>query len=276
MRGTSPILVTAALSVAGLIVATGVYFGNRSNGAPYVTAPLLEPVEPRSYLAIKDADGNGKPDWQDELLATGIPVATSTESEPEDPLVRMADSVAGALYGGYLSLKQYGSYTPAQGNELALTVAANVRAPLIAAPATVADVTMRANTPDAPLAYRADMRGALAPLVTDEPPELEYFAEYITTKDVAWLAKLESAAEKYRQARTNVLAVAVPEEAVPEHLRAINALSAYAETLERLGQFGKDTFASVALLKTLNESEAEMLAAFDALAHYYVRTIAQN
>lgn len=277
MRGTSPILVTAALSIAGFVVAAGVHYGNLSAGELVVIdTASLEPIEPRNYLAVEDKDGNGTPDWQDELLASGVAVSTSTDPEEKDPLHDMGDNVAGALYGGYLSLKQYGSYTTAQGDELAQNVVANIRAPLLEAPLTVDDIKTRENSDAATLAYRTELRVALAPMITEDPPEIEYYAYYVSTKDASWLPKLSAAAEKYRAARTNMLAVATPEDAVPEHLRALNALGAYAETLDRLSRFASDTFAAVALLKTMNETEEEMLAAFDALAQYYVRTIAQN
>lgn len=277
MRGTSPILVSAALSIAGFIVAIGMHVGGRMQAATIENPTALEPVEQRTYLAIKDEDSNGTPDWQDELFASGVTVSTSTApSNEDDPVTRMSDSVAGALYGGYLSLKQQGSYTASRGEELANSIAANIRAPLLAKPLTVEEIKTRDNSASAALAYRTEMRTALAPMMTDDPPELDYYAQYVSTKDASWLTKLSAAAQRYRAAHDNMLAVAAPEAAVPEHLRALNALTAYAETLDRLAQFAPDTFAALALLKTMNETEEEMLASFDALAQYYVRTIAQN
>lgn len=276
MRGTSPILVSAALSIAGLIAVAGLQIGERFQQNTIANPAVLEPVEPRDYIAVKDEDGNGTPDWQDELLALGVPVSTSTAPTSTDPVETMADSVAGALYGGYLSLKQSGSYTRAEGEDLAFNIAANIRAPLLGAPLTVEDVKTRDNSSAAALAYRSEMRTALTPMVTNDPPELEFYAQYVQTKDASWLTKLSDAASRYRAARDNMLAVPAPKAAVPEHLRALNALGAYAETLERLAQYAPDTFAALALLKTMNETEEEMLASFDALAQYYVRTIAQN
>jgi hypothetical protein len=277
MRGTSPILVTAALSISGLVVAIGMYFGNLSAGTrSAIAAAPLEPVEPRISLAIEDKDGNGTPDWQDELLAGGVAAATSTESETADPIEDIEDDVAGALYGGYLSLKQQGSYTPQQGNALAYSIASNIRAPLLGEPLTDSSITTRENSRASTLAYRAESRDALAPIVTDDPPEIEYYAYYVSTKDASWLSKLSEAASQYREARENMLAVVTPEDAVQEHLRALNALGAYAETLDRLANVAPNAFAAAALLKTMNEAEEEMLAAFDALAQYYVHSIAQQ
>lgn len=273
----SPLVSTAALSIAALVVATGVHFGTLHRPRVVDTASL-EPVEARHYFEITDADGNGKPDWQDKLALSGIVVATTTiAATSTDPLSEMADNVARALYGGYLSLKQSDSYTATRGEELGASVASRIQANEIAAPHTVDELSIDEDTSSKRvIRYRSDMRVALAPMVTDDAPEIELFAQYLQTKDSSWLLALADAAARYRAAEKNMLAVTVPKDAVPEHLRALNALESYAETLERMPRFANDAFASVALLKTYNVNEEEMLRSFDALAQYYVRTIAQN
>lgn len=281
MRGPSPILITAALSLAVLIAAAGVYLGNSIGATTTIVEGQLEPALPRTYLAIRDDDGNGLPDWQDELKKSGTFAenvsSTSASSTPEDPLSSIAVNIAQALYGGYISLKQQGSYTKERGNELATAVAGNIRAQELFVPHTVQELTLSEDASvERALQYRADLRVALLPMVTDDPPEFEYFALYLETKDPAWLVKLAGAAGRYRAAKDNMLAVAVPKAAVPEHLRAVNALGAYADTLGRMSHVSNDALMFVALLKTYNENEEEMLRAFDALAQYYVRTVAQN
>ena len=279
MRGPSPILITAALSIAVFIGAIGVHLGNTFTRTAPGAVQALEPVSPRAYLPIEDADENGTPDWQDALRESGILVsATSTASStPDSTLASMAQNVAEALYGGYLSLKQQDSYTPKRGEELAQRIAQNIRAEEFFVPHMAEEIVLADDTSAAMvLKYRADMRTALAPLLTDALPELEYFAEYLQTKDPASLLPLVLAAEGYRAAESNMLTVAVPKDAVPEHLRALNALGAYADTVGRMSRFSGDAFAAVATLKTMNDNEEEMLRAFDALAQYYVRTLAQN
>lgn len=279
MRGPSPILITAALSIAVFIGAIGVHLGNTFTRSAPIAVQALEPVAPRAYLPIEDGNGNGTPDWQDALRESGVFAAASStaSSTPDTALTSMAQNVAEALYGGYLSLKQQDSYTPERGEVLAHNVAQNIRAEEFFVPHTVDEVILAKETSaEAMLRYRADMRTALAPLLTDAPPEFEYFAEYLQTKDPVSLLPLIVAAEGYRAAESNMLTVAVPKDAVPEHLRALNALGAYADTVGRMAHFSGDAFAAVATLKTMNDNEEEMLRAFDALAQYYVRTLAQN
>jgi hypothetical protein len=274
-RGASPILVSAALSIAALISVAGMRAGTFLQSPTVAIPEERELVQPRSYLAIDDADGNGMPDWQDELARAGISFEEgTTTATSSDPLISFGESVASALYGGYLSLKQAGNYSPTQGDQLAQNIASQMRAPEVFVPHSVEELHLDERTSsERALAYRSDMREATAPLITNDPPELDLFAKYLLSKDPMWLAQLSSAALRYRETETNMLALSVPRDAAPEHLRALNSLGAYATTLERLSQFGTDALMSVALVKSLNEGEKEMLYAFDSLAKYYVRTI---
>lgn len=238
----------------------------------------LQPVAAPQYLPIADSDGNGIPDWQDELTASGIAAATTTPNATStDPLSTLAARVASQLYGGYLSLKQYDQYTPERGERLAQTVAESIKAPTHFVPHTVDELSLDSDSSDARiLRYRSDMRIATAPMVTDDMPEFDMFAQYIATKDSSWLQKLTDAAGRYKEVENNMLAMQIPTTAVPEHLRAVNALGAYVDALTQLAQPEGDAFGEAALIKTYNDAEEEMLFSFDALAKYYVRTLAQK
>lgn len=242
----------------------------------------LEPVKMPAYLAIKDEDGNGTPDWQDELVRAGIfstssPPDASETATSSDPLSDIGAALAQSLISGYLSLAQYDAYTPERGEQLANTIAENLRAPVTFVPHAVDELSLDPDTSRSRISrYRTDVQLALQPLLTDEEYELTLFAAYIETNDPAWLDRLSKASKNYRAAEENLLAVRVPQDAAPEHLRLANALGAFAETLERMTRFAKDPFASIALLRTYNERERDLDLAFDALVKYYARTIGDN
>ena len=282
-RGVSHIAVTAALSVALLIAAGGMQLGKTYAKPLPIDPSTLEPATPPSYVPIEDADGNGKPDWQDELTRAGImPTSTDATStalaaSSTDPLSDIGGAVMQSIINGYMSLKQYDAYTPERGEQLADTIAANLRAPDTFVPHTAEELLLDADTSEArAVRYRSDMRTALAPLITDEEYELTLFAAYIETRDRTWLDRLGRAAERYHAAEANALALRIPKDAAPEHLRVANALGGFADTLERMTHFADDPFASAALLKTYNEREHEFDLAFDALVKYYARIIGEN
>ncbi len=266
--------------MAILIAAVGMQLG-KVFVKPTSTTTTLDPATPRAYLAIEDADGNGKPDWQDDLMDTGL-IATSsdnasttgTTATSSDPLSGIGQALARALIGGYMSLAEHDAYTPDRGEQLANTIADNFRAPAVFIPHTIDELTLDQNTSGSrAIQYRADMRTALTPLVSDEEYELTLYAAYVQTNDSMWLDRLAQAAERYRTAEANILEMRIPQDAAPEHLRIANALGAYAETLDRMVNFAKDPLASMALLTTYNEKERDVDLAFDALVKYYARTI---
>jgi hypothetical protein len=115
------------------------------------------------------------------------------------------------------------------------------------------------------------MREASAILITDDPPEFETFARYIETNNPERLRELERAEERYRGAEASVLAVVVPQDAAELHIRVVNSLGFFAHTLRQLIRYADSPLTSLAILRTYNEAEREMLYAFDALSSYYVK-----
>jgi len=240
-----------------------------------------EPVQREEYQPIEDADGNGTPDWQDELLGSGVAISTTTSTTSSlisDPAASIGSALIRSLVSGYTSLKQYDSYTPERGEKLASTLAASFIAPDTSTAHTEEELVIDAgSSQERLLLYRSDMRLALAGIVDVEAePEFTLFARFIQTEDAQWLDKLSQAAKNYRAAEANMLQVNVPAGAVDVHLRVVNATATFAQTLERLVRFANDPLATMALLRTYNESEREFLLAFDALAKFYVEKISSN
>ena len=274
-RGASPIAVVAALSVAILIATLGSELGERLRPAP--VRELQEPSQARAYVPITDADHDGIPDWQEEFFGVNASSTVASSTAPSDPVENYGSAVVQSLVSGYLSLKEYDQYTPERGELLAERLAAEMKAPVIFVPHTESELTLVANSGEAQLLrYRSAMREALAPMIDlSAEPEFSLYARYVATNDPTWLDKLSETAVRYRAAESAALQVEVPMSAKEVHLRAINALGKYTETLERLVRFANDPIASLALLRTYNEDEREFLLAFDALAKFYVQTIAK-
>ncbi len=279
-RGVSSIATTAALSVALLIAATGWYMGRNVSAQTAARIEETQVPQAREYVPLADANGNGTPDWQEELLGSGIAIATSSPTSTaalieSDPASSLGSRLLGSLASGYLSLKEYDQYTPERGDQLAETLASGFRAPTLFVPHTRDALTLDPDTsPARMLEYRADMRATLAPMVDfNAEPEFSLFARFIQTGDRSWLEKLSKVTNTYRSIEQSLLKVEVPVDAADVHLRATNALGVFTETLERLIRFSDDPLAQMALLRTYNDAEREFFLAFDALAKFYVEKI---
>lgn len=276
-RGATSTTTTAALSIAFFIAVLGMQVGNYFRADAVVLAPR-EPVNAPSYMATSDTDQNGTPDWRDELVRSGLIATSSATTSPdteENSFTLAMENTVGALYSGYLSLKQQGIYSSETSAKLGREVAAGMTIPTTFTPYDVHDLRISDDTSiEGVLRYRSTMRDALAPLITDDAPEFELFARFVQTKDRAWLGEIAAAAARYSDAETKMLTVLVPKDATPEHLRALNALGTYARTLEMMSRVAvDDSFAALTILKTQNNDEEQLLRSFDVLAQYYVRKV---
>jgi hypothetical protein len=119
--------------------------------------------------------------------------------------------------------------------------------------------------------YRADLRVALEPLLLNKDMELEIFGRYIESGNTSYLNALRAAAVNYRKAASNTAALKVPKDVAVYHAAIINAMNEFAATLEAMAANASDPFASVALLKTYNQAQADMLASFGEIGAYAAR-----
>ena len=259
---------TAAISAAILLLAL-MWQGEKilgTNGTTMLT--FKRPIQIQRPAANIDDKR-----WQSALaeFAASSSLEIARAATSSDPLNSLGDFLATQLLSGYAAVKR-GSYSQTQANTLAQKMGASVQAPSTFVPhvapelKTVSDVSL-----ERVLQYRADMRTALAGLITGDGPEFLTFAHYLETKNPILLTNISDAARRYRVAESAAFHTTVPQDAADIHLRAVNALGAYASILEQLVQHASDPLASVAILRTYNGEEQEMLYAFDALASYYVR-----
>ena len=212
------------------------------------------------------------PNWQRPLQILESSTSTASEDAKSDPdgLSNIGGNVLETLVGSYVTMKDAGVYTPAQGKEVAEAVAEGLRANIPYRIYSVADIKSDADASMLRmLTYRSDMREALEPLLKNSTYELEIFAYYLDTKDIQYLEELKSATKEYRTATDNALKVVVPKDAMPYHIGILNALSEFASVLEKLAANADDPFAAAALIRTLGDAEAHMLLSFDALAGYF-------
>lgn len=273
-RGQTPIVVAAGFAVALFLIASAWQLGG---------VVKIQEQPPLSYqrpsteeiLAVRKPLESTR-DWHNELAQLGI-ISTSTDGSMPESSQSVADMISDGFLNGYVALKESGRYTPETANELGQSIGSHVRAPSQFVMHGESAVQKDPDTSSArALQYRADMRDALAILITDAPPEFETFGLYIETKNPARLHELEDAVNRYTAAENALLEIVTPHDAANLHLRAINALGAYADSLRQLIRYADEPLSTLAVLRTYNDAEREMLYAFDALASYYVRKSTEN
>ncbi len=118
------------------------------------------------------------------------------------------------------------------------------------------------------LAYRADLRVALEPLLENKDNELELYGLYIETKDAQYLNKLRAASANYKLAIANTEKVVAPVDAAVYQAAILNSMSQFSATLDAMTANATDPFASSALLKTYLNAQDSMLGSFNLIGRY--------
>ncbi len=211
----------------------------------------------------------GAVNWQVPLYDSA-PSSFAKASEDKDGISYIGDNVVGTLVGSYTTLSEAGTYTPEDGEQIASDIASSLRASVSYKTYTLSDLTTDTDTShERMLTYRNDLRIALEPLLKNPGYELSLFANYIESRDTVYLEQLRQAAENYRAAVANAAAIAVPKDAATYHVGILNSLSEFGAVVERMTTHADDAFASAALLRTYNDSEASLVTSFNTLASYY-------
>lgn len=118
------------------------------------------------------------------------------------------------------------------------------------------------------LAYRADLRTALEPLLDNKEYELDIFANYVNTKDTKYLDKLRGASANYKLAIANTEKVVAPADAASYQASILTAMSEFSAVIDALSDNATDPFASAALLHTYLDAQDNMIASFNSVGKY--------
>lgn len=209
-------------------------------------------------------------DWQMPMTDENGDILTIIGASDEDGISNIAGNVLGTLLYSYNTLTENGSYTQEGGEKIAEEVASTLHANVSYKIYTANDIETDSDTSyGRMLAYRAALQAALEPLLKNQGYELGMFANYIDTADIKYLKEIQATAANYRAAIEKTTQVIVPEDAAAHHVGILNALSQFASILEKMPQHGDDAFASAALLRTYQTSEADLFTSFNSLAGYY-------
>ena len=259
--GFAPIVITAALAVAALLAVSVWQIMQKTQ---------VESRATNNFAAYSANPAQGQSPNTASYAGTGESAGTeSAMSSNPDGLSQMGSNVFSQLVKTYVALNKSGTYTPALGDTVANNIAANVKAQISYAPISESDLKTDTDTSyKRMLAYRSDLRVAFAPLLLNRENELAIFGRYIETHDKNSLAKLTEAAGRYRSAAENASQVRVPIDAIGYHSAIVNSLLQFAATLEQLVKYADDSMATLALLRSYNNSEKDVYASFNALASY--------
>lgn len=291
MIATGNIRIVAAFSIAVFFVALAWKLG-------------ASPVTPRNLAAVRtlhahdvkedfqetDTDRDGLPDWQEALMGTNPDKADSDGNgitDANEPRVSIRnilaeaaasssegllpeDAIGSRLIGEYIYLKEKNAYTSERGTHLGEGLANYVTFNTKFTPYTADDITENFDSSTESIErHRKALQKALDPFLGIKEPEFLLYAQFVKNGDTTALGELRARAALYQSVAEDVLQIPAPHDIANVHLEIANALSFFALVLENLVNRAHDPIASLALLKTYNESEQYIQTTFGALTAYY-------
>jgi hypothetical protein len=233
-------------TIFGVLLIVGAYiFGA-------YTSPQTEEVVSqkvgRGFVKPEDTDGNGVPDWQDNLLGDDAIVieesASSTYKEPTTVTGRFGVS----FFEDMIRSKMYGVFGKSN-EELAASSAEKLRRETVDE-LFGEEAIERFDTTD-PLVLKA-YGNQVATILTSHPnkgdSELFILQEYLRYEDPEKLKELEPIALAYTTMVKDLLEMQVPTKYAKQHLDLLNALNAVREDIRGMQKIEEDALYS--LLRT--------------------------
>jgi hypothetical protein len=218
-----------------------------ANTTPEKDTALTQKVG-REFVKPEDKDGNGVPDWQDNLLGDDAIViedaASSTYKKPTTVTGRFGVS----FFEDMLRSKMYGVFGKSN-EELAASSAEKLRREAVDELFGEEDIE-RFDTID-PLVLKA-YGNQVATILTSHPQsgdsELFILQEYLRYENDETLKKLEPIALAYTTMVKDLLEMQVPTKYTKQHLDLLNALNAVREDIRGMQKVEEDAMYS--LLRT--------------------------
>ncbi len=206
------------------------------------------------------------PPSQSQLASADSATQAATDT---DPVAAVSTNALGEVIGAYAGLQQEGTYSPDAGSQIANSIGQGLQTPIAYHIYTAADVVIDPDTSyGRVMKYKADLQTTMKPLMQHTEPEYEIFGLYVETHQQTYLDKLAAAAQGYRDAASSTAALTVPADAVHVQLGLINSMNEFASVLDALVAHADDPIASSVLLENYNQSESDVLNAFNALIMY--------
>jgi hypothetical protein len=261
-RGFSPIFITAALSIATLLAVAGFEIERVINQKNITT----------SYAAVAPAvSSSSTSDAPSPTIAATAPATTTIVYATTSPegYTPIGSAIFDSVVSSYATLQSQGMYSANAGQTIGQNMAANIKPSISYKTFAPSDIHTDSDTSyTRMLRYRADLQTSLAPLMKNKQAEYEIFGLYVQTGDASYLAQLKTAAQNYRDTAEATTKVIAPIDAVSYQVAMQNAMEEFASTLDAMADNATDPIASVALLRTYDQAEADVLTSFNAFVTY--------
>lgn len=271
-----------AIAVAVLIVAGGYVWWNISTQKTFsgiFSNTFLGDAGTRPLLSSgEDTDSDGLADWEEVLWKTN-PENPDTDGdgmsdgkevkEVRNPIIFGAGTletnldetnisdltttelISKEILNTYIKLKAQGETGLSTGAESPSDIIAKNVPPLTSEVFSIDDFTTTNETRESVTSYAITFRDAFRTRFNDNSEgELDVLYRGFKTEDAQVFNELHAIAEKYRDARDELLSLPVPRNIVQPHRDLVNALSLVAKSIDSMAEFRSDPIVGVQGIQT--------------------------
>ncbi len=243
---SKPLRSILVATIFGVLLVVSAYFiGTRTQ---VETGELTAQKVGREFVKPEDKDGNGVPDWQDNLLGSDAIVIDENASSTYEKPTTVTGRFGVSFFEDMLRSKMYGVFGKTN-EELAVTSAEKLRREAVDELFSEEDITLFETTDKEVLrAYGNQVATILVTHQNGGDSELYILQEYLRYENPEKLKELEPIALAYTTMVKDLFSMQVPTKYTKQHLDLLNTLSAVREDVRGMQKVEEDAMYS--LLRT--------------------------
>ncbi len=243
--------IAGAFIVGAFIVSSALVV--RGWGTPtQIEAIAIIPNIERQHIDTKDDDGDGVPNWQDELQV-GEAIVLGTSTEVYEPPTTVTGNVAVNFFKKYLNSKAYGMFGNSK-EELIESTAQELVQNAKGEQFLLSDLHIEKQGETLSLrVYGNQIADILLSHPTTGENELAIFSDALAYKQPEKLRELTPIIQAYGEMTSGIIALAVPKAYSEEHLNLANALNAVRDDIRAMQNVDNDALYTFARMKRYHD-----------------------
>lgn len=266
---TAPQKRIALAFIFGMVLITSAFVLSKKTVDLSASRASLASAAKREFIAVKDDDQDGIPNWQDSLLTENPINLDTTVSATYTPPTTVTGKVAVNFFKNFVSAKKYGVF-----GDTNTEIVDKATTQLLKESADTVFVSSDIKTlPDFDATtlrlYGDEVASILLVPTSNEKSEIEIFQDALQYNTPESLAQLDPIIMAYGTMITSLATINVPLSYVPHHVSLLNSLNAVHEDIIAMSKVDDDALYTFTRVKRYQDDVTELhkaiLTLFDTL-----------
>ena len=256
----------------GIFIVLGASYINNNKVVDATDAVVVAEAPPRTYIATKDSNEDGTPDWEDDLEAAGFTAVSTPEStaafsdedEPYSPPETFTGKFSEAFFQDYLEGKMKGEDFSDPSKLIGNAITA-IDQNTLSKTYTRSDVNVRPSTPASLKEYGNRVAEIVNSYSASNENEALILERALKAGDPKILEALVPIHTAYIGMLSDTLRMEVPSNVVTQHLDLLNAYEAIKTDVEAMQVAFTDPLYSLARIRGYQDDAGLLFTAFKSI-----------